>query len=58
LLKKHITAAEVNIMRRNFYVGPTVYTIALLVALVSGVASVVLILALAVFYAVGTRSPQ
>lgn len=45
-------------MRRNFYVGPTVYTIALLVALVSGVASVVLILALAVFYAVGTRSPQ
>ena len=58
LIAEHITAAQVKAFTRNFYVGPVFYTVALLVALVSGIASVVLILGVAVFYAVGTRSPR
>jgi uncharacterized membrane protein len=58
LIAEDITAAEVKTFTRNFYVGPVCYAVALLIALVSGIASVVLILAVAVFFAVGTRSPR
>ena len=58
LIREDITAADIKTFSRNFYVGPICYTLALLVALVSGIASVVLILAVAVFFAVGTKSPR
>ena len=51
-------AAEIKIFNRNFYVGPAVYSTAFLMALVSGTASVLMILAVAVFYGVGTRSTK
>jgi hypothetical protein len=53
-----MTPDEVKSFTRNFYVGPICYTAALLLALVSGIASLVLILAVAVFFAVGTKSPK
>jgi len=53
-----MTPDEVKSFTRNFYVGPICYTVALLLALVSGIASLVLILAVAVFFAVGTKSPR
>ena len=58
LIASDITDAQVKTLTRNFYVGPITYAVALLIALVSGIASVVLILAVAVFFAVGTRSPR
>jgi TMEM175 potassium channel family protein len=58
LLSRDLTAAELKSFTRNFYVGPICYAAALLIALVSGIASVALILAVAVFYAVGTRYPR
>jgi uncharacterized membrane protein len=58
LISEHITPEEVKAFTRNFYVGPICYTVALLVALVSGIASLMLILAVAVFFAVGTSSPR
>ena len=57
LVSKNITPAEVNAFTRNFYVGPICYTAALLIALVNGLASLILILAVAVFFAVGASSP-
>ena len=58
LLSRDLTAVELKTFTRNFYVGPISYTAALLIAFVSGIASVALILAVAVFYAVGTRYPR
>ena len=58
LLSRELTAAELKAFTRNFYVGPICYALALLIAFVSGIASVALILAVAVFYAVGTRYPR
>jgi uncharacterized membrane protein len=58
LIAEDLTMADVKAFSRNFYVGPICYTVALLIALVSGIASVLLILAVAVFFAVGTRSPS
>lgn len=58
LLSRELTAAELRTFTRNFYIGPISYAVALVIALVSGVASVALILAVGVFYAVGTRYPR
>ena len=58
LLSRDLTAAELKTFTRAFYVGPISYTAALLIALVSGVASVALIFAVAIYYAVGTRYPR
>jgi uncharacterized membrane protein len=58
LIGEDTTPAQIKTFTRNFYVGPILYAVALLIALVSGIASVALILAVAVFYAVGTRSPR
>jgi hypothetical protein len=55
---KNTTPADVRAFTRNFYVGPICYTVAFLLALVSGIASLALILAVAVFFAVETRSPR
>jgi uncharacterized membrane protein len=56
LLDKEVTPFAVKAVTRYNQVGPIVYTVAFLVALVSGIASVVLILAVAIFFAVGTTS--
>ncbi|HEV2225419.1 MAG TPA: TMEM175 family protein [Nitrososphaerales archaeon] len=58
LFSRDLSAAELKIFTRNFYVGPISYAAALLIAFVSGIASVALILAVAVFYAVGSRSQR
>jgi uncharacterized membrane protein len=58
LISENMTPDERRTFTRNFYVGPICYTAALLLALVSGIASLALILAVAVFFAVGTRSPR
>ncbi|HEV2138104.1 MAG TPA: TMEM175 family protein [Nitrososphaerales archaeon] len=58
LLSRDFTAAELKAFTRNFYVGPINYAAALLIALVSRIASVALILAVAVFHAIGTRYPK
>lgn len=58
LIDRSMTADQVKAFNRNFYVGPISYTVAFLIAFVSGIASVVLILAVAVFFAVGSRSPR
>jgi uncharacterized membrane protein len=52
------TQEESNRMQRNLLVGPTVYGLAFLVAFFSGLLSLVLTLAVAIFYAVGTRAPE
>lgn len=57
LLSAETTVEEITTMKRNFFVGPICYSAALLLAFFSGVASVALILAVAVFFAIGTRSP-
>ena len=58
LVSQKMTPAEVKTFTRNFYVGPVCYTVALLLALVNGIASLALILAVALFFAVGTKSPS
>lgn len=58
LIAKDISAAEIRTFTANFYVGPIFYAAALAVAFISGIASVLLILAVAIFYAVGTRNPN
>jgi uncharacterized membrane protein len=58
LISESMTPDEEKSFTRNFYVGPICYSAALVLALVSGIASVVLILAVAVFFAVGTKSPR
>ncbi|HEY6282349.1 MAG TPA: TMEM175 family protein [Nitrososphaerales archaeon] len=57
LLSEKLTDEHLKKMKRDYLVGPVFYGIALLVAFFSGIASVALILAVAVFFAVGTRSP-
>ena len=57
LIAKDITASQMRTFTSNFYVGPIFYAAAFAVAFVSGVARVLLILAVAVFYAVGTKDP-
>lgn len=57
-ISKDISAAEIRAFTSNFYVGPIFYAAALGVAFISGIASVLLILAVAFFYAVGTRSTK
>lgn len=56
LISRDISAVEIKTFTSNFYVGPIFYAAALVVAFISGIGSVLLILAVAVFYAVGTRS--
>lgn len=58
LLSRNLTATELKTFTRYFYVGPISYAAALVIALVSGIASVALILAVGVFYAIGTRYPR
>jgi uncharacterized membrane protein len=58
LLSRDLTGAELKTFTRNFYVGPICYAVALIIAFVSGIASVALILAVAFFYAIGTRYPR
>ena len=58
LIAKDISAAEIRAFTGNFYVGPIFYVSAFVVAFINGIASVLLILAVAIFYAVGTRSAK
>ena len=58
LIAREVSAAEIKAFTGNFYVGPIFYAAALVVAFFSGIASVLLILAVAVFYAVGSRSTR
>ena len=58
LIPKDIPAAVIRTFTGNFYVGPIFYVSAFVVAFISGIASVLLILAVAIFYAVGTRSAK
>ncbi|MDA4116963.1 MAG: TMEM175 family protein [Thaumarchaeota archaeon] len=58
LLDREVPPSVVQAMARNFYVGPICYTAALLIAPVSGISSVVLVFAVAVFFAVATSTPQ
>lgn len=58
LIDREVSAAEIKAFTSNFYVGPIFYAAALVVAFISGIASVLLILAVAVFYAVGSRSTR
>ena len=57
LLSARLTDGVLKTMRRSYLVGPTFYAIALVLAFFSGIASVALILAVAIFFAVGTRTP-
>lgn len=52
LLGKHVTDSQVRAINRQYYVAPLFYSIAFLVSLMSGLASVVVILLVAAFYAV------
>ena len=56
LLSEKMTEARLNMMKRYYIVGPTFYGVAFLLAFVNGIASVVLILAVGLFFAFGTRS--
>lgn len=58
LLGREVTEAEIKRVNRSYYVGPTFYAIALVAALVSGLASVIVILVVAVFYAVTASGGQ
>ena len=58
LIPRDVSAAEIKAFTGNFYVGPIFYASAFVVAFISGIASILLILAVAVFYAVGTRSTK
>lgn len=58
LISREVSAAEIRAFTGNFYVGPILYVAAFVVAFISGIASVLLILAVAVFYAVGSRSTR
>lgn len=58
LISRDVSAAEIRAFTGNFYVGPVLYVAAFVVAFFSGIASVLLILAVAVFYAVGSRSTR
>lgn len=52
LLGKHVTDSQVRAINRQYYVGPLFYSIAFLVSLISGFATVIVILLVAAFYAV------
>jgi len=56
LLAKDVTDGEIRTMRRSFYVAPTFYSVAFVIAFVSGLSSFILMFGVAVFYAVGTTS--
>lgn len=58
LLGKHVTDAQARGITRQYYVGPLFYALAFLVALFSGLASVVVILLIAAYYAVTTTTSR
>lgn len=55
LLRKAMADEQIKMMARAYYVGPIVYAAAFVVALFSGIAGLVLMFAVGLFYAVGTR---
>ncbi len=58
LLGKHVTDSQAQGITRQYYVGPLFYALAFLVALLSGLASVVVILLVAAYYAVTTTTSR
>lgn len=54
LLGKNVTHVQVDGITRQYYIGPTFYVLAFLVAFINGIASVAVILLVAAFYAVTT----
>jgi hypothetical protein len=52
LLGKDVSASNIMRIKRQYYVGPVLYASAFLISFLSAIASVVLIILTAAFYAV------